>query len=140
MGLIVDTSVFVFAERQRREADLSQWLDRGPAFLSTITVSELLVGVHRADTVARRNRRTVLVEQIINTFPILPINTNVARVHARLTAALLASGRMIGANDLWIAATAMAHGHAILTANLSEFERVPGLDVLPFPPADSIAP
>jgi predicted nucleic acid-binding protein len=37
---------------------------------------------------------------------------------------------MIGSNDLWIAATAIAYRMAIVTANPRDFERVPGLDVV----------
>jgi predicted nucleic acid-binding protein len=39
---------------------------------------------------------------------------------------------MIGMNDLWIAATAIAHGCAIVTANAKEFVRVPGVEVLSY--------
>jgi len=41
------------------------------------------------------------------------------------------NGKMIGAHDLIIAATALRYDYAVLTANLSEFERVPNLNVLP---------
>jgi len=40
-----------------------------------------------------------------------------------------AAGTLIGARDLWLAATCIAHGLMIVTANLREFERVPGLQV-----------
>lgn len=39
------------------------------------------------------------------------------------------NGRLIGANDLWIAATALAHDMPLVTANHKDFVRVPGLDV-----------
>jgi tRNA(fMet)-specific endonuclease VapC len=42
-------------------------------------------------------------------------------------------GQVIGAHDLWIAATALAHGLGIATGNTEEFERVPGLRVIPLP-------
>lgn len=43
--------------------------------------------------------------------------------------ALKAAGTLIGANDMWIAATALAHGQPLLTRNAREFTRVPGLQV-----------
>ena len=61
--------------------------------------------------------------------PVLPFDLLVARVHARVSAQLLDAGRLIGAHDLLIAATALAHGYAVLTQNLRDFRRVPGLDV-----------
>jgi predicted nucleic acid-binding protein len=41
-------------------------------------------------------------------------------------------GQLIGAHDLIIAATAIGHGYPLLTANISEFERISGLEVIPF--------
>ena len=46
--------------------------------------------------------------------------------------ALAAKGQLIGANDLWIAATALAHGFGVVTNNHDEFSRVPGLAVETF--------
>jgi tRNA(fMet)-specific endonuclease VapC len=55
----------------------------------------------------------------------------VARAHAEIWARLEADGALIGAHDLWIAATALAHGMRVATVNARRFKRVPGLDVLP---------
>lgn len=41
----------------------------------------------------------------------------------------MAEGRIIGPHDLWLAATCLAHGLTMVTANIREFARVPGLDV-----------
>jgi tRNA(fMet)-specific endonuclease VapC len=51
-------------------------------------------------------------------------------VHAGVWAELAGRGEIIGSHDLWIAATALAHGLGIATRNAAEFERVPGLRVL----------
>lgn len=131
MGLIVDSNVFIESERRHGTVDLDSWKDRGPVFLSAITVSELLVGVHRANTPERKARRSAFVEAILATIPILPVDEQVARVHAELFADLVSRGQMIGAHDLLIAATAVTHDHAVLTANVAEFSHVPGLEVLP---------
>ena len=58
------------------------------------------------------------------------ITIAIARAHARIWAALERDGRPIGAHDMWIAATALGHGMDVATANVAEFERVPGLSVL----------
>jgi tRNA(fMet)-specific endonuclease VapC len=54
----------------------------------------------------------------------------VARVHAELWADLAGRGRVIGAHDLWIAATAVAHGMPLATGNAGEFRRVRGLRLI----------
>ena len=61
--------------------------------------------------------------------PVIPFDLPAARIHGRLLARLLDAGQAIGAYDLMIAATALTHGYDVLTLNLRDFERVPGLVV-----------
>jgi tRNA(fMet)-specific endonuclease VapC len=97
--------------------------------ISVITVSELLHGVHRAIG-ARRARRRAFVEHLLGGFDPVPITERVARVHAEIWADLVTRGDTIGAHDLWIAGTALAHGLGVATRNADDFRRVPGLRVL----------
>ncbi|MEX2488275.1 MAG: PIN domain-containing protein [Pseudomonadales bacterium] len=131
MGIVVDTSVFIAFERDVQALDMAALPAEEDLFISAITVSELLIGVHRADSSARRNRRLAYVEAILADFPILPLDTEAARVHAQLHAAQLNAGTRSGAHDLLIAAIALAQGFAVLTRDVSDFERVPGLTVFP---------
>jgi tRNA(fMet)-specific endonuclease VapC len=130
MGILLDTNVLIRAERGVQAVDFSRWQDRGSAFISAITASELLIGVHRADSEARRVRRSAFVEGLLAAIPVLEFGLEAARIHARVTAHLARQGRLIGPHDLIIAATALSYGYAVLTANLDEFQRVPGLEVL----------
>ena len=100
--------------------------------MAAITASELLAGIHLADAAGNRLRREVFVESVIESVPILEFDLAVARAHSRVWSKLTREGRMIGAHDLQIAATALAHGSSILTENVREFERVPGLVVRRF--------
>lgn len=97
--------------------------------ISVITVSELLHGVHRA-TDAQRARRQAFVEHVLASLAPLPVTEAVARVHAHTWAALADRGEVIGAHDLWIAATALAHGFDLATLNQREFSRVAGLSLV----------
>jgi tRNA(fMet)-specific endonuclease VapC len=58
---------------------------------------------------------------------VLPIDVPTARVQSELWAGLAEVGTPIGAHDLWIAASAVAHGLTLATLNRRHFERVPGL-------------
>lgn len=117
-------------ERQSRSPqDLLEAWESGPIVLAAVTASELLVGVHRADSPIRRLTRGDFVGGILDLFPVIPFDLRVARVHADLGAALTATGSTIGAIDLMIAATALAHGYTVLTDNPRDFNRVPGLDL-----------
>ncbi len=112
--------------------DFSPWSSWGDAYISAITASELLVGVQRADSEARRVRRSSFVEGVLAAIPVLDFTLEVARTHAEILAILSSRGELIGAHDLIIAATALSAGHALLTTDLDEFHRVPGLEVLAF--------
>lgn len=97
--------------------------------ISAITVSELLHGVFRARG-ARRARRLAFAEHVVAAFEPVAITEPVARVHAEIWAGLARRGAVIGAHDLWIAATALAHGLGVATTNERDFELVPGLRVV----------
>jgi tRNA(fMet)-specific endonuclease VapC len=54
----------------------------------------------------------------------------VAWTYGKLSRALRAGGGAIGANDTWIAATALSHSLPLVTRNARHFQRIPGLTVL----------
>ncbi len=70
------------------------------------------------------------MEQILATLEAIPITEPVARVHAEVWARLLAQGKAVAAHDLWIAATALAHGFGVATLDARHFARIPGLRVV----------
>jgi tRNA(fMet)-specific endonuclease VapC len=129
MALLIDTSVLI--DEERRERSLSSHLGDDDRAISVITASELLHGLHRAKDGKARTRRAAFVEGLLSALEALPITMAVARMHAEVWSALEDNGDLIGAHDLWIAATALSQGMAVATANARDFERVPGLDVVP---------
>jgi tRNA(fMet)-specific endonuclease VapC len=130
MARLIDTSVIIKFERQGHHQRLFSALTAGEALaVSSITASELLLGAERADTEDRRQQRFGFVDAVLRLIPALPFDLQAARVHARIQAQLLSAGQQIGANDLFIAATALAHNMPVLTENIRDFERVPGLVV-----------
>ena len=60
-------------------------------------------------------------------FDILEMNESTAGTYARITRQLRQRRQLIGTNDLWIAAAAIAHGATLVTNNTAHFGRVPGL-------------
>ena len=130
MGVILDTSVLIAAERGIFEVDtFVANREEEPFGLSVITVAELLHGVHRADSRARRIRRNAFVQKVIDLFPLLPFDTAAARVYAQIWADLQKKGKMIGAHDLMIGSTAISLGFKVVTFNPRDFEKIPGLKV-----------
>jgi len=127
--MMVDSNVFIHCERTGDDLPLTPADD---VFISSVVASELLVGVHRAKSDEQRQKRSAFVDAVLAAIPVLDETLAVARVHARIHSELMARGEVIGAHDLWIAATALTYGHSLLTDNVSEFARVPGLQVIPF--------
>lgn len=132
MAVLIDTDLLVDLEHGVGAPEVDRLLGDQERAISVITVSELLHGVHRA-TGARRARRSAFVEHLLAGLQAIPITEPVARVHADIWAQLAKRGQVIGAHDLWIAATAIAHGLAVATGNGADFSRVPGLRVLQAP-------
>jgi len=132
MGLILDTSILIAAERRRFSITdfLTREASTQPIFICSITVSELLHGVARANTTRRRKARSEFVNAILDDYPVLAFDVEAARVHAELWATLKVSGTLIGSHDLLIAATALARRHSLATLNAEEFRRVAKLRVL----------
>jgi tRNA(fMet)-specific endonuclease VapC len=130
MAILIDTSVIIAVERGRLELATSFWRQSSQRFfLSAITVSELLHGVHRATTESIGAARLQFVDFVIDRVNVLPIDVPVARTHAEIWARQEGAGMLIGPHDLWIAATCLYHGLSIATMNDREFQRVPGLTV-----------
>jgi tRNA(fMet)-specific endonuclease VapC len=141
VGTLLDTTVFIDLERAvrglppatamaevsaRLEAKLQPDEEVG---IAAITASELLHGVHRA-TPQHRARREAFVEAVLVAFPPLPFDLLTARTHARIWADLASTGQDVGAHDRLVAATAIAAGWRVGTANLRHFERISGLNTL----------
>jgi len=131
---MVDTNVFIRFEKSGHPLDFSNWEGSEKVYISVVIVSELLMGVHRANTQERRQRRAAFVESVVSAVGVLDFTIAAARIHAELYAELAKRGQMIGAHDLIIAATARCHNLSVLTDNVQEFARVPALRVIPFAP------
>jgi tRNA(fMet)-specific endonuclease VapC len=134
MGVILDTSVLISLEKA--ESSLDEFIvgrEAEPFGISVVTVSELLHGVHRADSERRRVKRESYVERIIDLFPVYPFDLAAGRIYGRIWANLLRKHLFVGAHDLIIAATAISLGFSVVTFNLRDFEKIEGLTVEQLP-------
>jgi predicted nucleic acid-binding protein len=132
MGIILDTNVLIAAEQGRIDlAKISTLKNHKEVFISTITVAELLTGVHMAKTVDERMIRSAFVQHILNEIPSLAFDEHVARTYSELYAHFLKSRKSgPGIHDLQISATAITHGYVVLTSNAADFKKIPGVQIL----------
>ena len=137
MGLILDSSVIIAAERQGRtayemlEAIGAQAADPEIA-VSVVTVLELAHGIARANTGAQRAARQKFLDDLLTGMPVHPVTVPVALRAGQIDGQLQAAGMRVALADLLIGTTALVLGHAVATGNTRHFELIPRLVVRPF--------
>ena len=125
---LLDTNICIYIRQSMPEQVLRRFrkLRPGEAALSVITYGELLYGA------AKSTHRTAALErlrELVQLLPALPLPETAAETYGTIRAELELKGEMIGNNDLWIAAHALASGLILVTNNEKEFRRVRGLKI-----------
>jgi tRNA(fMet)-specific endonuclease VapC len=125
---MLDTDISSFIMKRSNDAVLRrlQTVAIGVIAISVITKSELLYGV---EVSPRRQQDSVALSEYLRHVEVLDFPDEAASHYAYIRAALKASGAMIGANDLFIAAHARSLRLTLVTNNTGEFGRVPDLKV-----------
>jgi tRNA(fMet)-specific endonuclease VapC len=125
---MLDTDTCSYIGRRRPPEVLARFrqLEAGEAALSTITYGELYFGAERSPM---RERALQELKTFVSAISVLPLPVEAARTYAAIRAALTGKGKIIGGNDLWIAAHAKAMDLILVTNNEREFRRVAGLKI-----------
>lgn len=126
-GYLLDTSILIFLLR-REHPEIIERMQKDPGSLhvSTISVAELSYGVSRSSD-PLRNR--IAVEELLSRLIVLPFDAAAAHHSGDIRAALAARGRPIGGYDVLLAGHARSVGITMVTHNVKEFDRVPGLTI-----------
>lgn len=135
MGLILDSSVLVTAERQGQNArqmlaSVLQRVTETEIAISVVTLIELAHGAARANTSERKAKRQKFIEELQTAMPIQPVTVPVALRAGKIDGENQARGVKVALPDLLIGVTALELGYSVGTANLRDFQRVPGLTVV----------
>lgn len=123
---MLDTNICIYL-RQNRPPEVTarfRQMHHGDAVLSVITYGELLYGAERSQ---QRSDALESLARLVSLLPVVPLPEEAAAAYGEIRAALEAHGKMIGGNDLWIAAHAKSAGLTLVTNNEREFKRVPDL-------------
>lgn len=125
---LLDANIVIYIRQKRPEAVLRRFarLRPGEAGISVIAYGELLYGAAKS---AQRQLALERLHELVQVLPALPLPQNAAEAYGTIRAELETKGEMIGNNDLWIAAHALASGLILVTNNEKEFRRVRGLKV-----------
>jgi tRNA(fMet)-specific endonuclease VapC len=125
---MLDTNICIYIAKHQ-PPEVKARFDRlkpGQLVMSAITYGELYYGASKSN---ERARALGLIEELVQDIPVEDINSMAAQAYGEIRASLEKRGRLIGNNDLWIGAHAMALDVTLATNNEREFKRIAGLSV-----------
>lgn len=122
---LLDTNIVIYVIKRRPLEMMGVFNENaGRMAMSAITLSELFHGAEKSAKVAQN---LAVVEEFASLLEVLPYSAKASQHYGAIRSALEKAGRPIGVNDLHIAAHARSEGLTLVTNNLDEFGRVPGL-------------
>ncbi len=130
--ILLDTNVFSYLLRQgdTRASLYRPHIQDRVLMVSFITVGELYYWAERRKWGLERVR---FLEEGIRAASVVPYNLEICKTYAKLKCGLMTpsgSHRLVGDNDLWIAACAVRYGIPLVTHNRHHFEGIPGLKII----------
>lgn len=124
---LLDTNIVIYVVKRRPLEVLAQFnANAGRMAISAITLSELY---HGAEKSAKVSQNLEVIEEFASLLEVLPYTAKASQHYGAIRSDLEKAGQTIGVNDLHIAAHARSEGLVVVTNNLYEFARVPGLMV-----------
>ena len=125
---LLDTNICIYIAKGPRLAVRAHFdqLTLHDLAMSTITLGELRFGAEKSQA---RERALTTIEQLMQVIPACSLPLTAGEHYGQIRATLQKQGRPIGNNDLWLAAHARAEGWILVSNNIREFERVPGLQL-----------
>ena len=124
---MLDTNICIYVIKSR-PIELREQFNRltEQICISTITLAELYYGVEKS---SRRAQNLRTVEEFVARLEALPFSVEAAAHYGQVRAELEQVGRLAGPHDMLIGAHARSAGLIVVTNNLREFERIPGLRI-----------
>jgi len=135
LGLVLDSSVLVAAERKRLTTpDVIRKIREAAGdvtiVICSMTVAELAHGIYRANTPELRRVRRQFIDELKKHVPVHPVTELTAEIIARVGAEQAAKGINLPLADLIIGACALELGYGVCTVNTRDFDRIPGLSIV----------
>jgi len=135
MGLILDSSVLIAAERQGKNARqmlaaIAGTVGNTEIAISVVTLIELAHGASRADTPQHKAQRLQFIEELLAALPIHSVTVPIALRAGQIDGESQAKGLRLPLSDLLIAVTALELDYSVATSNLRHFQRIAGLSVV----------
>ena len=122
---LLDTNMVIYTMKNRPQQVKRRFQQHeGQMCVSAVTLGELVFGAEHSQQV---ERNLADIEAMVARLEVLPFDRKAAYHFGQIRAALYSMGQPIGPYDMMIAGHARASGLILITNNLNEFERIPGL-------------
>jgi len=122
---LLDTNIVIYTMKNRPQRVKRRFQQHhGQMGISTVTIGELVFGAEHSQ---QTERNLADLEALAARLEVLPFDNQAAFHFGQIRAALYRTGQPIGPYDMMIAGQARAAGLKLVTNNVKEFERVPGL-------------
>jgi len=123
---MLDTNICVYLIKHNPVQVRAQFEKRQPGdiSLSSVVLAELMYGISKSQY---KERNLAALEMFLIPLEVMPFDEHATGIYGDIRADLERSGQVIGGNDLFIAAHALALNATLVSNNLKEFARVPGL-------------
>ncbi len=125
---MLDTNICIYIAKHRPREVRARFerLKPGQLIMSAITYGELRYGAIKSTQQAYARAQ---LEELVQDIPVQELDSKAAEIYGEIRATLEKQGRLIGNNDLWIGAHALALDLTLATNNEREFKRIPGLSI-----------
>lgn len=122
---LLDTNIVIYTMKNRPQHVKRRFQKHeGEMCISAVTLGELVFGAEHSKQV---EQNLTDIEALVARLEVLPLDSKAAYHFGQIRAALYTIGQPIGPYDMLIAGHARASGLILVTNNINEFERVPGL-------------
>ena len=122
---LLDTNIVIYTMKNRPQRVKRRFQQHhGQMGISTVTIGELVFGAEHSQ---QTERNLADLEALAARLEVLPFDNQAAYHFGQIRAVLYRTGQPIGPYDMMIAGQARAAGLKLVTNNVKEFERVPGL-------------
>jgi len=126
--ILLDTNICIHIIKRKPISTLQnfQRYQPGDIGISAITLAELQYGVAKSQA---QQRNQDALDEFLIPLEVLPFSDSATHAYGQIRASLERQGKIIGANDLLIAAHALSLDALLVTNNTREFERVSDLQL-----------
>jgi tRNA(fMet)-specific endonuclease VapC len=126
MRFLLDTNtcIYIIKRKPPKVLEKFQTLDISDVGISSITVAEIEYGVYKSQ---RQEQNRAALSQFLIPLEIIPFDERSTQTYGRIRAQLERQGIVIGSMDMLIASQAISSGLILVTNNVRELSRIPGL-------------